>query len=254
MGHADYTQNTGSGGIMLIRVADAAGTPGVINGNDIQFHIQAGLSATWVGSPGFHWNYYINGAWGNDTNQYIGNYSNREWRHVATFNITTTQDVCFHINNSGTQGFGGPTDFWLRVNRASPPAAPTPLGIDQIAHQTFRYRFSGNSDGGAPIREWQIGYGYNPSTPDYTAPSNGTITVGTFIPGATIYIWSRGRNDAGWGAWSTRSQVTLLRGCMVKVKGVWTHAIPYVKVSGEWKPAEPYIKVSGAWQKAAYAG
>ena len=53
MGYADYTQGTGSGGIMLIRVADAAGQGGVINGNDIQFFLRTTNSSTFVGSPGF---------------------------------------------------------------------------------------------------------------------------------------------------------------------------------------------------------
>ena len=34
------------------------------------------------------------------------------------------------------------------------PAAPTPIGVDQATADSLRYRFSGNDDGGTPIREW----------------------------------------------------------------------------------------------------
>jgi hypothetical protein len=270
MGHADYTRGTGNGGVMLIRVADSSGTPGVIGGNEIQFHIRAGLSGTFVGSPGFRWDGYIDGSWGDPTNWRgrIANISGTTWRHVATFYIGYNQDVCFRIDNSGTQGFGGPTDFWLSISRAVVPQAPTPIGIDMVNHQDFRYRFGGNWDGGSPILEWQIGYGYDPNNVQYLAPSSGTILVGTFVVGADIYIWSRGRNAVGWGPWSSRMSVTLRRGGRIKYQGTWFHMIPHVKdgkvtgvSDGLWKPAEPYIKKDkvpgvsdGVWTLVAYTG
>lgn len=265
MGYADYTQGTGSGGIMLIRVADAAGQAGVINGNDIQFFLRTTNSATFVGSPGFGTSVYYNGTWVALAN--MANYSNAAaFRHLGTINVTTNQTIIFHINSSGTSGFGGPTDFHLAISRAVAPQAPTPIGIDQVQHTQFRYRFSGNWDGGAPILEWQIGYGYDPNNVQYTAPSSGTIDVGQFIVGATIYIWSRGRNSVGWGPWSARSSVQLKRGMRIRVPTGWAHAIPHVKdgmvagVSwGSWKPAEPYYKKGkipgvsdGTWELAPY--
>ena len=267
MGYADYTKGTGSGGIMLIRVADSAGQSGVINGNDIQFFLRTTNSGTFVGSPGFGTSVYYNNTWVALAN--MAHYSNAAgFRHLGTINVSTNQTIIFHINASGTSGFGGPTDFYLAISRATVPAAPTPVGIDQVQHQTFRYKFSGNSNGGAAIIEWQIGYGYSSSSAQYTAPSSGTSTVGTFIPGATIYIWSRGRNSVGWGPWSARSQVTLRRGNRVKHKGVWSHAIPHVKdgkvagvSDGTWKPAEPYVKKGkvpgvsdGTWALVEYTG
>ena len=267
MGYADYTQGTGSGGIMLIRVADAAGQGGVINGNDIQFFLRTTNSGTFVGSPGFGTSVYYNGTWVGLAN--MANYSNAAgFRHLGTINVTTNQSIVFHINASGTSGFGGPTDFWLAISRATVPAAPTPIGIDNVMHQQFRYRFSGNSDGGAAIQEWQIAYGYDPNNGQYTAPSSGTIDVGTFVVGATIYIWSRGRNSVGWGPWSSRSSVTLRKGGRIKYQGSWYHMIPHVKDGfiygsswGTWKPAEPYIKKGkvpgvsdGVWALAEYTG
>ena len=268
MGYADYTQGTGSGGIMMIRVADAAGQGGVINGNDIQFFLRTTNSGTFVGSPGFGTQWAANGSgWNVMAN--MANYSNAApFRHLGTINVTNNTNVGFRIDNSGTSGFGGPTEMWVAVSRAVVPQAPTPLSIDNVMHQQFRYRFSGNWDGGAAIQEWQIGYGYDPNNVQYTAPSSVTIDVGTFVVGATIYIWSRGRNSVGWGPWSSRMSVVLRRGGRIKHQGSWHHMIPHVKADmvygsswGTWKPAEPYIKKGkvpgvsdGVWALAEYTG
>lgn len=233
---ADYVQGTGSGGTMLIRDQGWA----------VEFHIQAGSSATYVGSPGFGANAYTDGAWRGLPN--VANYSNQVWRYLGAHNQTVNGSVCFHIDASGTSGFGGPTDFWVAINRATVPAAPTPIAVDQIQHTQFRYRFSGNSDGGSPIREWQIGYGYDPNNVQYTAPSSGTIDVGQFTVGARIYIWSRGRNDVGWGPWSSRLDAQLLRGLKLNVAGTWRDVIPYARVAGVWRVSEPYVKVAGTWK------
>lgn len=262
MGYSDYVKNTAgsNGGQMLIRVADAAGQGGVISSNEVQFFVRSGLSATWVGSPGFATRAYVNGGWVNLNR--IANHSNStSWIWLGTVYIGTNQTVTLHIDGTGTQGFGGPDDFAVAISRATVPAAPTPIGIDLIEHQSLRYRFSGNSNGGAPILEWQVGYGYDPNHVQWYKPSNGTITITPFYPGATVYIWSRGRNIAGWGPWSVRSSATLLRGCRVRSGGAWAHAIPYAKHNGLWKPTQPYIKKGkvpggsdGSWQLAAYTG
>lgn len=264
MGYSDYVKNIAgaSGGQFMIRVADSGGQGGVINGNDVQFFIRSGLSSTFVGSPGFAmWAAWNGSGWQGISN--LANYSGTTaWRHLHTVNITYDQDVGMRMPNySGTSGFGGPDEFWVHVSRATIPQAPTPIGISQVQHQSFLYQFSGNWDGGSPIREWQIGYGYAGQGVQWTAPSNGTITVGTFIVGARIGIWSRGRNDVGWGPWSSELQVDLKRGCRVKYQGTYYHAIPHVKYSGGWYAAEPYGKTGkipgvsdGTWKLAAYTG
>jgi hypothetical protein len=235
---ADYTRGTGNGGIMLIRD----------QGWSVEFHIQAGLSSTWVGTPGFGTNAYVDGAWRGLPN--VSNYSNRVWRYLGAHNATYNQDVCFHIDSSGTQGFGGPTDFWQYIHRATVPSAPTPIGLDSIGHTSMRYRFSGNSDGGSPIREWQIGYGTDPSNVQYLVGSSGTSDIGGLSIATTWYFWSRGRNDVGWGPWSSRSQARTLSSGRVKVAGTWREMVLYVKVAGVWRPAIIYNKVAGVWRSS----
>jgi len=136
-----------------------------------------------------------------------------------------------------------------RINTARTPAAPTPLSLETLSQTAIRYRFSGNSNGGSAILEWQIGYGTNPSTPQFYTGSNGTTDVGALAPGTTFYFWSRGRNSVGWGSWSSRMSARTLAGARVKVKGVWKEAVPYVKVAGKWKLAQPYVRKSGVWKQ-----
>lgn len=132
---------------------------------------------------------------------------------------------------------------------AKVPAAPTPLSLDWIEMTTMRYRFQGNSNGGAPIIEWQIGFGTHPSTVQHTMSSGGTSVVSGLAPGTTYYFWSRGRNAVGWGPWSARSSATTRAGAYVRVAGVWKPAVPYVRVAGVWKYANPWVNLAGVWKQ-----
>lgn len=131
---------------------------------------------------------------------------------------------------------------------AKAPPAPTPLGIDLVDQDSFRYKFQGNGDGGSAILEWQIGYGGSSSLPQLYLKSSGTSTISKLKQGFTYFVWSRGRNAVGWGPWSARSVVTTYTGSRVKVSGVWEDAVPYVKVNGVWKMAQPYVKTGGIWK------
>lgn len=234
----DYVRGTGASGTMLIRD----------QGLFIEFHINAGSSGTWIGSPGIPANAHTDGAWRGLNN--IKNYSNNMWMYLGGHNATYNQYVTFHIDYTGTTAMGGPTDFAQWIQRATVPAAPTPVGLDQIGHTSVRYRFSGNSDGGSPIREWQIGYGTDPNNVQFLTGSNGNTVVGGLSLATTWYFWSRGRNDVGWGPWSSRSQARTLSSGRVKVAGTWREMVLYVKVAGSWRQAIIYNKVAGTWRYA----
>lgn len=138
-----------------------------------------------------------------------------------------------------------------RINNATVPGAPTPVGADFPTQTSIRYRFVGTTDGGSAIQEWQIGYGLDPSNPQFFTGSGGNTTVGALQPAKTYYFWARGRNAVGWGPWSVRTALRTIAGARIKVGGVWKEAIPYVKVGGVWKLAQPYTKVSGTWKKSS---
>lgn len=234
----DYVKSTGAGGTMLIRD----------KGLSVEFHIQAGYTATWVGEPGFHTDAYVNGAWRGLPN--VSSYSNKVWRYLGAHNAVGNQNVCFHIDASGTEGFGGPTDFWVAINRATVPPAPIPGTIDKVGHTSMRVQFSGNGDGGSPIREWQVGYAYTPKVAKYTMPSSGTSTLESLDVGSLVYIWYRGRNDVGWGPWSARVQQRTLASGRIRDNGTYKEFVLYVKVAGKWRQAILFIKTGGI-RKAA---
>ena len=131
------------------------------------------------------------------------------------------------------------------------PDAPTPIGVDQIASTSVRYRFSGNGDGGTPIREWQIGYGLDPNSPQFLTSSSGTSTIGGLTPAADYYFWARGRNDVGWGAFSARTSARTLAGGTVRFGGSPRNSTPYVRFNGAWRRARPFGKRDGTWRYTA---
>jgi len=138
------------------------------------------------------------------------------------------------------------------IQTATVPQAPTPVGFSDITQNQIRYHFSGNGDGGSPIREWQaLWQDATINGPQNAYGSNGSTLLGPGLaPGRTYHFWSRGRNDIGWGPWSARSTARTLAGARVKHEGQWREAIPYVKHNGAWKLAQPYSKVNGIWRKS----
>lgn len=127
------------------------------------------------------------------------------------------------------------------------PPYPTAPALSLIRQTSLKTVFSGNGDGGSPVLEWQTGYGTDPSYPQ-TLVSGYSMILSSLSPGQTYYVWGRGRNKYGWGAWSARSTATLLAGAWVDVNGVKKRAVPYVKVNGVWKVAEPWSKIQGLWK------
>jgi hypothetical protein len=136
-----------------------------------------------------------------------------------------------------------------RIQTATVPQAPTPLGVDQNEMTSLRYRFSGNGNGGAAIIEWQALW-QEGSGPQNPISSNGTTILTGLKPATNYNFWARGRNSVGWGPWSGMSSGRTLAGARVKSGGQWREAVPYVKQNGAWKLAQPYSKVNGIWRKS----
>lgn len=241
---ADYTKGTGNGGIMLIRD----------QGLSVEFWIQAGLSATFIGSPGIPTNAYTDGAWRGLPN--LANYSNREWRHLGSHNATYTQDVCFHIDDTGTQGLGGPTDFWQRVNRSTVPGAPSGLTLTLATATRLGIAYNRPGDGGSALLQdratwYEINGVNNPViwTDDnclgYTDPQDG-LAGPVLKPYTEYHVYIQSRNANGWGP-ATGISVRTLAGARVFTGGSWKVAVPYILTGGSWKMARPYVFTGGAW-------
>lgn len=137
-----------------------------------------------------------------------------------------------------------------RIQTASVPPAPSGKGFGNISQSSIQYLFQNNGDGGAPVREWQARWQNatrNGTLNEYA--SNGSTDIGGLNPGELYNFWSRGRNDVGWGPWSSVSSARTIAGARVRREGEWRPAVPYVKVNGVWRLAQPYINVDGAWRK-----
>lgn len=234
---ADYTKGTGSGGIMLIRD----------QGYNVEFHIQAGQSATYVGQ--LRWQRYLNGGWSGLLGPVTYN-SGRPWVHLDTFAVTYNQTIYFRLEATGTQGLGGATEFPQWIQRATVPPPPTPISLTEVGHTTFRYQFGWAGDGGSAVLEYQIGYGTSPSQVQYytAGPANGIAIIGGLTLGETWYIWVRARNAVGWSGFSTRLSARTLAGSRIKVAGTWREAVAMIKVAGVWRQAIPFIKSAGVWK------
>lgn len=247
----DYTRGTGSGGVMLIRDL----------GWEVQFHIRAGYSSTYVGSPGFGTNAYVDGAWRGLPN--VANISGTTWRHVGSHNATYSQDVCFHIDASGTQGFGGPTDFWQSISRA--PAAGPPGKVPWVAANNVGHTSAVISWGAADLNNGAFEFyqiqtsdvpqsGYGDFTNDPSMHDGGSTTGGygwnhTNMEQNTLwYTHVRVKTNQGWGQWSDIITYRTLTSARVKINGVWVDAVPYVKINGNWIEAVAFVKENGAWK------
>lgn len=193
----DYDKSTGNSGTMRIRDT----------GTYVEFWITSGNSTTY--NYDMPWRYNVNGVLS----------SWREYRYEAgsgfellgRWNVTTNQTVTFYLGDTGTSGLGGPTTHSVSIKRATVPQAPDPVILDTITSTSMRARFSGNGNGGAPILEWQLGYGTSGSTVQHYLTSTGTSTVTGLTPGTRYYFWARGRNSEGWGPWSARRDATTHR-------------------------------------------
>ncbi|WP_350348011.1 hypothetical protein ABIQ69_15435 [Agromyces sp. G08B096] len=131
--------------------------------------------------------------------------------HNSAGYLTASFSAGWDDNNTWGELGDGSTGGSVTFSRIpKPPDAPTPIGIDEVTSSSFRYRFSGNSDNGAPILEWQAQIATDSAftTNVQTVSSSGTTTF-TVAPGYTYWARSRGRNVQGWGAWSTSLSVAV---------------------------------------------
>jgi titin len=176
------------------------------DGSTVRFYVLCSDPATYVGS--YNWGGTVNGVGVGGTvtlNKGFGS------RLLGAWGVGYTQNVGISQSATGTSGLGGAAGpFWVTIYRATVPGAPIGRALDQIGATSIRYRFEGTTDGGSPIREWQIGYGTSSGSPQSTVGSNGTTVVGGLANHTTYYFWSRGRNDVGWGPWSNRLSAATL--------------------------------------------
>lgn len=106
-----------------------------------------------------------------------------------------------------------------------PPPAPSvadPWGWKLVTADSAQFQFSSMGDGGSVVLEWNFQVATNPSfTGATTYVSSGTTNLSGLLPGTTYYARARGRNAAGWGAWSATDTMTTLSGIYVSDGAAW---------------------------------
>lgn len=196
----DYTKACSDGSTMMIRDT----------GSSIELWVRARDTYTYVQGADYSWT--VNGSRG--SGQY--NYSaGMAWQRLKTItSVFSAQTVNFTIG-SGVTVLGGVTSFSVTITRGEVtgvPLAPTAVQFSLNTGTSVATTFGSRGDGGSAITAWQLGYGTNPSTPTIVMNvPDGTNTLSGLVPGRLYYFWARGHNANGWGPWSPRTQVTMLR-------------------------------------------
>lgn len=115
-----------------------------------------------------------------------------------------------------------------------PPGAPDNGIVDNATINSLRYRFSGTTDGGSAILEWQAQADddANFGSP-ITVSSSGTSTFTGLTPATRYFFRARGRNGVGWGPWGASASGETL-----------TSSPPSLRVSPSLSGAQATITLS----------
>lgn len=248
----DYTKPTGYGGLMMIRDL----------GSIVELWIKSGSNNNQNVNVDFNWT--ANSQ--SNSGSFVYPLNSTSWLLVKSITVDTTQTIVFGISPTYTMPIGGPSKFSQLINRTR-PTPPSQFHLYNVKSTSVAPYMSGpftfGATGSSGVTtyyarldptglEWEIGYGTNPATPEFTIAYAGiqsTNAITGLIPGTTYYFWARGRNEVGWGVYSTRVSVKTTPVARVMIDGVWQEAIPYVKIGGVWEHALPWVKNAGTWKE-----
>jgi hypothetical protein len=182
---------------------------------------------------------------------------------------TSTTGTKTLVSSDGSTTISGLDDgvtyyFWARVHNSegysawssyvsaktlkTPDPPSTPL-LSSVTSTSVDVAFTPNSNGGAAITGYQIGYGTSSTTPTTTVAASSPQVVSGLVPGTVYYFFARAQNSVGWGAWSGAASTRTVAGAYIQVGATVKLAVPYVRVGGVWKIAEPWVRSVGVWKR-----
>lgn len=192
----NYDKSTGSSGTM--RITDT--------GTKIQFWLKAG-SATFNYSLGY--GFTVNGVTDN-TNTFRFE-KGGAWQMLRQWTVSTSQNIVFRLQDTGTSGLGGPTTHNVVINRDTIPDPPSPCIATNITGTSVFISFSDPSDnGGDAIDARQIAYRKTTVTTLTSVSSDRSTNITGLSTGTSYYFWARVRNSEGWSAYGPRITVKTL--------------------------------------------
>lgn len=124
------------------------------------------------------------------------------YSHDAAGNLTIVVDA---YHNAGSPfGTADPDFRYFPTDRIpKPPGQPFAVSFDRATTNSLRFIFSGTTDGGSPILEWQA---QADDDPNFGSPNStwsaGDTTFTNLSPATQYRARARGRNAYGWGPWS----------------------------------------------------
>lgn len=197
---ADYTKPTGAGGTLLIRDTGSA----------VEFWLGQSISATFSG--GIPWSGNVNGVGVGGSFPWS---SGGGWRLVASYGVSTSQNVTFAIGSTGTSGFGGPTSLTAYINRTPPATVPSVPGnptFSEITPTSVRVSWAASaSNGGAAIDGYLLRRRSVVNGPyvDVSQANDRSRVVSGLTPGATYVFSVYAHNSVGYSTQTAQLSVTL---------------------------------------------
>lgn len=231
----DYTKTTGTTGKMMIRDT----------GSYVEFWFKAGYTNDYWNGLDFNWT-----ANGTTTAKSINYPTGAQWYKVGSRLVSSSTRVTFKLlTQTNTQGMGGPTTFYVDINRAGIPDPPSAVKLTNIEPTRMIASYTDGDSNGSWIDKREVGYGVYSTGAQIHIPSDKYDWILNLTPGTKYYFWARTHNAEGWSAWGPRSEATTIAASRVKVGTVWKYAIPYVNVNGVWKYAWPWVRQAGVWKQ-----
>lgn len=223
------------------------------NYSTLNIHIYAIADGGWSGfASGIGWSSYGNsGAFSFDGSS----------AEIANYNVNVGHDgngycnftIPAHVNDTGTQTFGGPLDWSQsgslpRIPKV--PSAPRNLAVS-VKGLSATVTFAGPADnGGSAVSSYTIQYSKDGGGWTGNASNvSGTYTYANLTPGTyTFRVYAN--NGVGSGPAAQTQPVKVFGGGKVRVGGVWKDGIARVRVGGVWKDGIVRVRVNGVWKDA----